>query len=237
MSYNNGITVHAGHNPDGMVGCGAVGIGKESTMNREVVKWLMERLVDNKVLCTDITVNNGTSAGDVLAKLANSINEYNRTLNISIHHNAGANDRGGNGKTTGCEVYIYPGDVGAYTLATQICENLASLGYKDRGVKEARDLYIINKTRPSTILVECCFIDDKDDMDMWDARKIGYAIADAIMGVKDENYPSTPADVHRTKWVVKATGFGSKAQAEAYLKRWANDYGSVDFELVEERSE
>lgn len=30
------IGVHAGHNPDGKIGCGAIGLIKESTENRNV---------------------------------------------------------------------------------------------------------------------------------------------------------------------------------------------------------
>lgn len=34
------ICIHAGHNPDGKVACGAVGYGKESTLAREVCAYL-----------------------------------------------------------------------------------------------------------------------------------------------------------------------------------------------------
>ena len=38
------INVHAGHNPDGKIACGAIGIIKESTEARKVVKELKKIL-------------------------------------------------------------------------------------------------------------------------------------------------------------------------------------------------
>lgn len=32
------ICIHAGHNPDGKVACGAVGFGKESTLAKRIAK-------------------------------------------------------------------------------------------------------------------------------------------------------------------------------------------------------
>ena len=38
------INVHAGHNPDGKIACGAVGLIKESTEARKVKKEVIRRL-------------------------------------------------------------------------------------------------------------------------------------------------------------------------------------------------
>ena len=42
------INVHAGHNPDGKIACGAIGIIKESTEARKVVKELKKILIERK---------------------------------------------------------------------------------------------------------------------------------------------------------------------------------------------
>ena len=41
---------------------------------------------------------------------------------------------------------------------------------------------MLRKTNAPAILVECAFVDDKDDADHWDADKCGDAIASAIAG-------------------------------------------------------
>ena len=98
--------VHAGHNPDGKIACGSVGIIKESTEARKVVKYLIEYLEEEGNTVYDCTCNNGTSQGDVLVKIVNKCNKHTVKLDVSIHFNSGAGDKKGNGKTTGVEVLI-----------------------------------------------------------------------------------------------------------------------------------
>ena len=56
------INVHAGHNPDGKVACGAIGIIRESTEARNVKNEVIRQLKGLGHTVYDCTVDNGTSA-------------------------------------------------------------------------------------------------------------------------------------------------------------------------------
>ncbi|WP_236877956.1 hypothetical protein [Clostridioides difficile] len=62
------LTIHAGHNPDGKVGSGAIGNIKESTEARNVLKELIP-LAQKECKVYDTTCNNGTSQSDILNKI------------------------------------------------------------------------------------------------------------------------------------------------------------------------
>ena len=174
------INVHAGHNPDGKIACGAIGIIKESTEARKVVKELKRILRERGHTVYDCTTNIGTSQRNVLERIVKKCNAHPVDIDVSIHFNSGANDRKGNGKTTGCEVLVYSLKSQSFKYAVSVCRSIESLGLKDRGVKERRDLYVLRHTNAPAMLVECCFVDDKDDVKRYTAKKMAKAIADGI---------------------------------------------------------
>lgn len=176
------INVHAGHNPDGKIGCGAVGLIKESTENRKVKNRVIELLRADGHTVYDCTVDNGTSANDVLKKIVKNCNAHAVDLDVSIHFNAGANDKNGNGHTTGTEVLIYNTSSKAQDEALRICENIAKLGFKNRGIKTRSDLYVLKKTKAPAMIVECCFVDDADDVRIYNTETMAVAIASGIVG-------------------------------------------------------
>ena len=98
------INVHAGHNPDGKIACGAVGLIKESTEARKVKKELIKLLREKGHTVYDCTCQNGTSQTDVLKRIVTKCNKHKVDLDISIHFNSGVADKKGNGKTTGTAV-------------------------------------------------------------------------------------------------------------------------------------
>lgn len=63
------INVHAGHNPDGKVACGAIGIIRESTEARNVKNEVIRQLKALGHTVYDCTVENGTSASNVLCNI------------------------------------------------------------------------------------------------------------------------------------------------------------------------
>ena len=79
------INVHAGHNPDGKVACGAVGVIKESTEARKVKDEVIRLLKAAGHTVYDCTVNDGTSANDVLVKIVKKCNTHKADLDVSIH--------------------------------------------------------------------------------------------------------------------------------------------------------
>lgn len=179
------INVHAGHNPDGKTGCGAIGLIKESTEARTVKNEVIRQLQLLGHTVYDCTCDNGKNQADVLSKIVAKCNAHTVDLDISIHFNSGANDKAGNGKSTGTETYICNSSSKASGKAKAIVDAIANLGFKNRGVKTNSSLYVLRKTKAPAVLVECCFVDDADDVKLYDA----YAMASAIVyGITGEKY-------------------------------------------------
>lgn len=177
------INVHAGHNPDGKVACGAVGLIKESTEARAIKDYVIKYLKADNHTVYDCTVNDGKSAADVLKKIVTKCDKHDVDIDVSIHLNSGANDKKGNNKTTGVEVLVYSDKSKAYDEAKRICDKLAKLGFKNRGVKVRSDLYYLRKVKSPALLIEVAFCDDKDDVKIFNNNKakIGKLIAEAIV--------------------------------------------------------
>ncbi len=178
------INVHAGHNPDGKIACGAVGFIRESTEARKVKNEVIRLLRKNGHKVYDCTCQNGTSQMDVLKQIVTKCNRHKVGLDISIHFNAGAGDRKGDGRTTGTEVYVYGQTSGAKPAAERVANAIAALGFHNRGVKIRKDLYVLHKTKSPAMLIECCFVDDKDDAQRYRARAMAAAIVDGIFPKK-----------------------------------------------------
>ena len=177
MKFN----VHAGHNPDGKIACGAVGLIKESTEARKVKKEVIRLLREKGHTVYDCTCQNGTSQTDVLRRIVTKCNKHKVDLDISIHFNSGANDKKGDGKTTGTEVWVYSPTSAAKTPAERVVKSIAALGFRNRGVKTRKDLYVLRRTNFPAMLIECCFVDDKDDVKLYDYKKMAAAIVDGIL--------------------------------------------------------
>lgn len=175
--------VHAGHNPDGKKGSGAIGLIKESTEARKVKDEVIRLLKALGHTVYDCTVNDGKSASDVLNKIVAKCNAHKVDYDISIHFNSGVGDAKGNGKTTGVEVLLYSFRYQALNdIANDICKEVAKLGYRNRGLKKRQDLYFLRKTNAKSMLIECCFVDDKDDIKLYDYKTMAKAIVKGITG-------------------------------------------------------
>ncbi|WP_315167271.1 N-acetylmuramoyl-L-alanine amidase [Metaclostridioides mangenotii] len=196
----NSLAIHGGHGLDGKPGSGAVGvvyngsntiITKESTQDRRVVKYIKEyaKPYVNKIY--DCTVDNGTSQNDILNKLVAKHNEVNADINLSIHFNSGAKDERGNGRTTGVEVLVYNPNT-SNPEADRICKSIEKLGFKNRGLKDGSGKAVIRKTKKKMLLVECCFLDDLDDIKLYDAKSMAKAIVEGLFGVKIGEDIATP---------------------------------------------
>lgn len=166
------ISIHAGHNPDGLIASGAAGYMKESVENRKIVNAIMQRA---KTGIEDVTVNDGVSQSDILNRLCFRMNNKDYELNLSIHLNAGG------GK--GVECWTYGASSEAEDVASAICNNISALGFANRGVKKSKTLYVLKHTVAPTIIVEICFVDTEYDFELYNmigVDKIALAILDAI---------------------------------------------------------
>ena len=217
------INVHAGHNPDGKVACGAVGLIKESTENRKVKNEVIRMLKALGHTVYDCTVDNGTSQANVLTNIVKKCNAHEVDLDVSIHFNSGASDAKGNGKTTGTEVLVYSAKSKAKQYAKNVCAAIAELGFANRGVKTNANLYVLRKTDAPAMLIECCFVDDKDDVSIYDYRTMAEAI---VYGITGERYNETSDDAEDSdasnSGAETATGSGKtllRVQVGAYSEK------------------
>lgn len=103
---------------------------------------------------------------------------------IEFHLNAAANDAAGNGVTTGTEIFVHTNEAGI-TVEQAILKHVCALGFRNRGVKRSSGLAVLKHVKArgvSHALIETCFIDDLDDMQLYGAKfaQIAQAIADGV---------------------------------------------------------
>lgn len=235
------LNVHAGHNPDGKIACGAIGLIKESTEARNVKNEVIRQLQLLGHTVYDCTCDNGSSQGDVLSKIVAKCNAHNVDLDVSIHFNSGAKDAAGNGRTTGTECYIYDSNSKiAEKYAAQITTAIAGLGFKNRGVKVNSSLYVLRNTKAQAVLIECCFVDDADDASIYDAASMAGAIVYGLTGQRlvekpvetdntaNDNKAETPTGNPDTIYRVQVGAFRNKANADR-LKAQLTEAGFQPF--------
>lgn len=177
--------IHAGHNPAGKIACGAAKLLNESTENRLITKEVIRLLKQAGHTVYDCTCNNGKSQTDVLNKICAKCNKHTVDLDVSIHLNSGRNDTKGDKKVGGVEVLCTAATGIKKDAALRIRKNMQALGFTDRGTKTTSKLHYLNHARNKAILVEVCFVDDRDDYNLY--KRVGYkrvarAIAEGITG-------------------------------------------------------
>ncbi len=105
---------------------------------------------------------------------------YGYVLEVHFNSSSGTN---ADGKTTGTEIYATREEK-TVSVEEKIVANIAKLGFKNRGVKRKNyDLInYIKKQGVSSALLEVCFINDTDDMKLYNAKKqeIAKAIAEGV---------------------------------------------------------
>ena len=177
------IVVNCGHTKTG-AGSGAVGFINESNETRNVGYALMDLLRKAGHEVIDATVNSASSSSAYLKKAVEIANAQSADLFISIHLNAG----GGRGT----EAYTYKGK--QVSQAVKVCAKIAELGFKNRGVKDGSNLYVIKHTKATAILIECCFV-DTDDATRYQnlgAQKMAEAICAGLIGSVPATSTPTP---------------------------------------------
>lgn len=76
---------------------------------------------------------------------------------------------------------IYKGN--KHEVAKRVCANLSRPGYRNRGINDGRNLYVVKNTTAKAILIELFFLDNYTDRKLYlehGADKIATAIAEAI---------------------------------------------------------
>ena len=178
------VTVHGGHNPSGKIACGASDFLDESKEDRYITRKVIKLLKKHGIKAKNCTVNNGRNQTDVLQKICKKCNAIaDADLHISIHFNSGRADKKGDGKVGGTEVLLTNDVSDKGDIAHRICEHMGWIGYTSRGVKVNKGLYFLNHTKAPAILVEVCFVDDKDDAILYrkNRDKVARAIVMAVV--------------------------------------------------------
>ena len=186
------ILIMAGHSQNGHLGSGAAKYINESNETRrlgqKVVACLKSLGVDADYIQHDKPKTKNYLKEQV--DKANAMGNYDCV--VQIHFNAGSSDP--NSNTTGTETYYRTSGGKAYS--DRVNAKLSTL-FKNRGSKkDARGLYWLKNTRCPAILIEVCFVDDKDDADIYlnNIDKVAQLIAEGIAD-KDISNKVEPAPI------------------------------------------
>jgi N-acetylmuramoyl-L-alanine amidase len=177
------ILLIAGH---GQGDCGAVGNGyQEATLTREVVS-LLQSILSR---CADVTVFDTSKNMYKFLKSGNKFNFKEFDYVFEVHFNAF------NKTAHGTEILVHPNEKGV-SVEQNIINGIAALGFTNRGVKRRTDLLNMNTCKKvqgvSYALLETCFIDNQNDMKLYQAKKqnVVQAIAKGIItgfGLKEDD--------------------------------------------------
>ena len=167
-----------------------MGIRREDDLNRLVGNALISKLRERGINVVNCTPNTAKSLNDSLYQRVITANNCGATLFVSIHHNACP---GGYGAEVLCIKNNYQDGLST-KVGEAILKELASLGLRNRGVKDRRDLYVINITSMPALIVECAFVDSSLDMANYNPEKTATAIYKGIctaLALSENQKPST----------------------------------------------
>ena len=212
------IYIKAGHGVT--ISRGASGIIDEVDENRKVKNSVVKYLKELGHQVTDVTQDN-LDANTELADGVNRANNGNADLFVSIHFNKAFNSYTG---ALGTETWVYSKSDNITLdeqVANRITNSLASLGFKNRGVKESVDLYELRSTKMASLIVEVCFVEATEDVALYErigANKIGQAIAYAI---SNKNIPVEDVKKEEIKvdYIVQYSNSTDQAIAEIMADR------------------
>lgn len=176
------LNIHAGHNT---IVPGANGKFNETTENRKVKDTVISKLQSLGYTVYDCTDDSGKTQNENLKNIVSKCNDNTVDLDVSIHFNAS------DGQGHGVEVLQYSDKTQA--IAQNICNAIAQLGFKNRGVKERKDLYVLKHTKAPAILIECCFCDSEIDVGLYNCESMANAIVKGLTGEVKEIVQPQPA--------------------------------------------
>ena len=168
------IAVRGGHVPKVT---GASALINELTEDRKVKDSVIKYLRQLGCEVYDVTPNDNTpTLNSELAYGVNRSNILGVDLFISIHFNKAYDSYNG---SLGSEVCVYS----PFDAAQRVVNELAKLGFKNRGQKVRNNLYELNRTKMKSMIIEVCFVEATEDVALYKNLGhdlIGKTIAKAI---------------------------------------------------------
>lgn len=173
---------HGGKDP------GAVAFGREEAdLNLAIALKCRDELVRHGV---EVKMSRTKDENDTLQEEIKECNAYGPDLAIDIHNNAGGGD--------GAEAYYYTGGGTSKKLAENVLAEIVKIGQNSRGAKPnvingIKEYFgFIRETACPSIIVECAFVDNKNDMQILDTAAeqqiMGIAIAKGILKTLNISY-------------------------------------------------
>lgn len=165
------ILIIAGHGAGDPGACR--GSLKEADLTRDLAAKLHARLPD----CTTVYDPARNAFKDVTKGVLKAEHFKAFDLVLELHFNAVKADSG-DGKTKGVEAYVAKSEQDTMP-ARALCTALKGLGLTNRGVKRKNFsvIYTAYKAGVPAVLLEVCFLDDADDMAVYDPDKAAERIA------------------------------------------------------------
>ena len=204
------ILVMAGHTASGNLGSGAEGYINESNENRKVAPKVVEYLKELGLDATYIHLDKAKGSNYLKEQvdLANSQGSFDCV--VQIHFNAGSEDK--NNKTTGSET-LYISEKGK-AFAKRVDDKLATLFKDKRQIRQDNKLFWLRHTNSVSTLVEVCFVDDKDDVKVYEENfeEVCKLIAE---GLANRDFPKVVEKP--VKYRIRTGGF-TKEVAEEKMK-------------------
>lgn len=181
------IAGHGGTDP------GAVAFGKrEADLTRELVTLTQKEILKYNCVCDVYDMSRSAYKDIITNGYSYDFSKYDYVF--EIHFNAFNLDKG-DGKNKGSEIYVTTSEKGI-TVEEKILKEMVALGFTNRGVKR-KNWAVISRAKKqgvSSALFETCFMDDADDMKIYDKNKkavakgVAKAIADGFkIPKKEEN--------------------------------------------------
>ena len=172
----------------------ASGVKNEYLYNKElgtyIKKWFDEiGQPSDLIICPEGKFASAKEESSYKLPIANS-GKYD--LIIELHLNAH------NGSGNGAEVLYYSNN--GKIVAQRIQDKLKTM-FKNRGIKQRTDLYILKKSNPISVLLETFFCDNKNDCSIADSKgtkEIARLIVEGILNtnIKDSIVTSTTKNTY-----------------------------------------
>ena len=212
------IAVRGGHVPKFT---GASKFIDELTEDRKVKNSLINWLKQLGCEVLDVTPPDNTSTlnGD-LSYGVNKANNWGADLFVSIHFNKAYDIYNG---CLGSEVCVYS----PFDTAQRVVNELAKLGFKNRGQKIRNNLYELNHTRMKAMIIEVCFVEATEDVALY--KKLGHDLIGKTiaLAVTNKKISATLETPKNNKPIINNTDNWIKRLQEECNKQGFNSYPTL----------